>query len=273
VQTIRTCLLLISALVVLSTNTIIACPQSEGNSLAIIPPFLDRQHRDDWESALQLTRQEFVVFLYRDAAVVYSEADFVNTGSDTLRVELGLPSTGFACDEDSGAQDFSTGIRDVQIWLARERMEPVLRHDAEVDWFTITPLFTPQVQTTVRALFWVEAPIGADSVDRAISIPVSQAAIWKDVINSVDVTVILKEGITADDSSFEADPDSYSVEDSVLTWSFMDTEPSQTDDISILYNSPQPHFIDASIRGKLSRFITEHVYDEMLDYVRESEEE
>ncbi len=280
VSAIRKFLLLSSVLVVLFDDGIIAGPrlrraisESEGNPLAIIPPFLDRRHRNDWESALQLVRQEFVVFLYRDAAVIYSEADFVNTGSDTLRTELGLPSTGFACDEESGGQDISNGIRDVRLWLARERIEPVLHHDAEIDWFTVTAVFTPQVQTTVKALFWVETPTGTDSVDRAMSIPVSKAAIWKDVINSVDVTVILKEGITTDDSLFEADPDSYSVEDSVLTWSFGNIEPSQSDDISILYNSPQPHFIDASIRENLSRFVIEHVYDEMLEYVRESEEE
>jgi hypothetical protein len=273
VSAIRKCLLLISILVALSSNTIIACPQSEGNPLAIIPPFLDRRHRNDWESTLQLARQEFVVFLYRDAAVIYSEADFVNTGSDTLRTELGLPSTGFSCDEESGGQDVSIGIRDVRLWLARERIEPVLHHDAEVDWLTVTAVFTPQVQTTVRALFWVETPTGADSVDRAIGIPVSKAAIWKDIINSVDATVILKEGITTDDSLFEADPDSYSVEDSVLTWSFRNIEPSQSDDISILYDSPQPRIIDPGMTENLSRFIIEHVYDEMLEYVRESEEE
>jgi hypothetical protein len=273
VSAARRCILLISTLIALFSNAGFACPQSGGNPLAIIPPFLDRQHRDDWESTLQLTRQEFVVFLYRDAAVVYSEADFVNTGSDTLRVELGLPSTGFATNQESGGQDISSGIRDVRLWLTRERIKPMLHHEGQVDWLTVTAVFTPQVQTTMKALFWVETPTGNDPGDRAISIPVSEAAIWKDAINSVDVTVILKEGITADDSSFEADPDSYSVEDSVLTWSFGDIEPSQSDDISILYNSTQPHFIDAGIRGKLSKFIIERVYDEMLDYVRESEEE
>jgi hypothetical protein len=273
VSAAQRCILLISILIVFISNTVIACPQSEGNPLAIIPPFLDRQHRNDWETTLQLARQEFVVFLYRDAAVVYSEADFVNTGSDPLRVELGLPSKGFACDEKSGGQDISSGIRDVQLWLARERIGPILHQEGEVDWLTVTAVFSPQVQTTIKALFWVETPAGSDPGDRAIEIPVSQAAIWEDVINSVDVTVILKEGITTDDSLFEADPDNYSVEDSVLTWSLENIEPSQSDDISILYNSPQPHFIDASIRENLSEFITGHVYDEILEYVRESEEE
>jgi hypothetical protein len=251
----------------------IASPQSEGNPLAIIPPFLDPQQRDDWEGTLQLARQEFVVFLYRDAAVVYSEADFVNTGPDTLRVELGLPSAGFSTGGGLGEQDVSSGIHGVRLWLTHERVEPTLHHYGDVDWLSVTPVFTPQVQTTIKALFWVETPAGNDPGDRGIGIPLSRAAIWKDVINSVGVTVVLKEGLTAEDSLFEADPDNYSIEDSVLTWSFWSIEPGQSDDISILYNSPHPHIIDASTRENLSRFIIEHAYDEMLGYVRESEEE
>lgn len=279
-------ILLISILVALFSGTAIACPtvrracpESEGNPLGIIPPFLDRQHRDDWESTLQLARQEFVVFLYRDAAVVYSEAEFVNTGSDTLRVELGLPSTGFGVGGESGEQDVSSGIRSVRLWIARGRVEPELHHDGGVDWLTVAPIFKPQVQTAVKALFWMETSVAGDAGpmngagDRAISIPLSLASIWKNAIYSVDVTVVLKEGLTTDDSLFEADPDNYSVEDSVLTWSFRSIEPRESDDISILYNSPQPHIIDASTRENLSRFIIEHAYDEMLEYVRESEEE
>jgi len=220
-----------------------------------------------------LARQEFVVFLFRDAAVVYSEAEFANTGTDTLRVELGLPSSGFLCGEESGGQDISSGIRDVQLWLARERIKPILHHEGEVDWLTVTAVFTPQVQTTLKALFWVETPTGNDPANRAINIPISEAAIWRDVIGSVDVTVILKDGLTADDSLFEASPDNYWIEDSVLTWSFVNIEPDQSDDVSVLYRLPQPHIIDASMREDLSKFIIEHVYDEMLEYVREGDDE
>jgi hypothetical protein len=276
---IRGSVFLVSFMAASLSNTIVASPparhtwpQSQGNPLAIIPAFLDRQHRDYWESTLQLAKQEFVVFLYRDAAVVYSEAEFVNTGSDTLRVELGLPSTGFITAEAPGEQDFSSGIRDVQLWMARERVEPALHHDGGVDWLTVTPVFTPHVQTRIEALFWMETSVGEDVGDRAIWIPMSQAAIWKDVIESLDVTVVLREGLTADDSLFEADPDNYSVEDSVLTWSFSNIEPGPSEDISVIYNSYRSQALDATARENLSKFIVDRVYGEILEYASEEEE-
>jgi hypothetical protein len=252
-----------------------AAPQTtmQGNPVAIIPPFLDRLHRDDWESTLQLARQEFVVFLYHDAAVVYSEADFVNTGTDTLRVELGLPSTGYTIGKGLAEQDISSGVFGVQLWVSSERVKPKVHQGGDAEWVTVTPTFTPQVQTTVKALFWAETKIGDDPGDRAIGIPLSQAAIWKDVINSIDVTVVLKEGLVSSDSLFQADPDPSSIEDSVLTWSFSEIEPSTDQDISILYHSSRNQALSDDERESLSRFIIEHAYDEILEYARESDEE
>ena len=251
----------------------LASPPKQSNRVAIIAPFLDRQHRDDWESTLQLARLEFVVFLYQDAAVVYSEADFVNTGTETMRTELGLPSAGFIAGAGSSEQDISRGILGVRLWVAGERFEPEIRRDGDVEWFTITPVFKPQVQTRVKSLFWVETTVGNDPADRAVGILLSHAAIWKDVINSVDVTVVLKEGLTVADSLFEADPDNYSVEDSVLTWSFWNIDPTANEDISILYSSHRNQALDSIARESLSRFIIEQAYDEMLEYVREIEED
>jgi hypothetical protein len=245
----------------------------QGNPVAIIPPFLDRLHRDDWETTLQLARQEFVVFLYHDAAVVYSEADFVNTGADTLRVELGLPSTGYTIGRGLAEQDVSSGIFGIQLWVRGERIKPKVHQGGDADWVTVTPTFTPQVQTTVKALFWAETTIGGDSGDRGIGIPLSQSAIWKGLINSVDVTVVLKEGLISSDSLFQADPDPSSIEDSVLTWSFSEVEPSTDQDISILYHSSRNQALNADERESLSRFIIEHAYDEILEYALESDEE
>jgi hypothetical protein len=245
----------------------------QSNPVAIIPPFLDRLHRDDWESTLQLARQEFVVFLYHDAAVVYSEADFANTGTDTLRVELGLPSTGYTIGNGLAEQDVASGIFGVQLWVSGERIRPKVHRDGDAEWVTVTPTFTPQVQTTVKALFWVETAIGGDSGDRAIGIPLSQSAIWKGLINSIDVTVVLKEGLASSDSLFQADPDPSSIEDSVLTWSFSEIEPNTDQDISILYHSSRNQALSEDERESLSRFVIEHAYDEILEYARESDEE
>jgi hypothetical protein len=266
-------LFLIPFLAAFFSSSSIGQPTMQGNPVAILPPFLDRLHRDDWESTLQLARQEFVVFLYHDAAVVYSEADFVNTGTDTLRVELGLPSTGFTIGKGLAEQDVSSGVFGVQLWVGGERVKPKLHQGGDAEWVTVTPTFTPQVQTTVKALFWAETTIGSDSGDRAIGIPLSQSAIWKGLINSIDVAVVLKEGLVSSDSLFQADPDPSSIEDSVLTWSFSEIEPSADQDISILYHSSRNRALNAHERESLSRFIIEHAYDEILEYARESDEE
>jgi hypothetical protein len=247
--------------------------QMQGNPVAIIPPFLDRLHRDDWESTLQLARQEFVVFLYHDAAVVYSEAEFVNTGIDTLHVEVGLPSTAYTIGKGLAEQDVSSGVFGVQLWVSGERVKPKLHEDVDAEWVTMTPTFTPQVQTTVKALFWAETTIGGDSGDRGIGLPLSQSAIWRDPINSIDVTVVLKEGLVSSDSLFQTDPEPSSIEDSVLTWSFSEIEPSTDQDISILYHSSRNQPPNADERDSLSRFIIEHAFDEILEYARESDEE
>jgi hypothetical protein len=266
-------LFLIPFLVAFLSSSSIGQPTMQGNPIAIIPPFLDRLHRDDWESTLQLARQEFVVFLYHDAAVVYSEADFVNTGTDTLRVELGLPSTGYTIGKGLAEQDISSGVFGVQLWVSGERITPKVHQGGDAEWVTVTPTFTPQVQTTVKALFWTETTIGGDSGDRAIGIPLSQSAIWKDLINSIDVTVVLKEGLVSSDSLFQADPDPSSTEDSVLTWSFSGVEPSTDQDISILYHSSRNQPFNVDERDSLSRFVIEHAYDEILEYARENDEE
>jgi hypothetical protein len=266
-------LFLILLLTAFLSSSSTAQPTMQGNPFAIIPPFLDRLHRDDWETTLQLARQEFVVFLYHDAAVVYSEADFVNTGADTLRVELGLPSTGYTIGRGLAEQDVSSGIFGIQLWVRGERIKPKVHQGGDAEWVTVTPTFTPQVQTTVKALFWAETTIGGDSGDRGIGIPLSQSAIWKGLINSVDVTVVLKEGLISSDSLFQADPDPSSIEDSVLTWSFSEVEPSTDQDISILYHSSRNQALNADERESLSRFIIEHAYDEILEYALESDEE
>jgi hypothetical protein len=266
-------LFLIPLLIAFLSGSSIGQPTMQGNPVAIIPPFLDRLHRDDWESTLQLARQEFVVFLYHDAAVVYSEADFANTGTDTLRVELGLPSTGYTIGNGLAEQDVASGIFGVQLWVSGERIRPKVHQDGDAEWVTVTPTFTPQVQTTVKALFWVETAIGGDSGDRAIGIPLSQSAIWKGLINSIDVTVVLKEGLASSDSLFQADPDPSSIEDSVLTWSFSEIEPNTDQDISILYHSSRNQALSEDERESLSRFVIEHAYDEILEYARESDEE
>jgi hypothetical protein len=266
-------LLLIPVLITFLSGSSTAQSPMQGNPVAIIPPFLDRLHRDDWESTLQLARQEFVVFLYRDAAVVYSGADFVNTGMDTLRVELGLPSTGYTIGKGLAEQDVSSGVFGVQLWVSGERVKPEIHQGGDAEWVTVTPTFTPRVQTTVKALFWVETSIGGDSGDRAIGIPLSQSAIWKDLIKSIEVTVVLKEGLVSSDSLFQADPEPSSIEDSVLTWSFSEIEPGTDQDISILYHFSRNQALSEDERERLSRFIIEHAYDEILEYVRESDEE
>ena len=51
---------------------------------ALIPAFHSRLVASGHENVLELKHQRFVLFVYRNAVAVSAEADFVNTGPDTL---------------------------------------------------------------------------------------------------------------------------------------------------------------------------------------------
>ncbi len=256
----------------------------QDNFIALIPPFMDRQHSEEWSTPLQLTQQSFVIFLYRNAAVIYSEADLMNTGADTVEYELALPSTGYREESNAAQAYISNGILSVQLWVAGERVESEIRQEGDTEWYTIDAMFPPGITTKVKSLFWVQTSLtDVDSISsldtvkirdgkREIFLNLSQAAIWRDVIGLFDATVVFKEGLSPRDT-LDANPDNYEVGDSTISWTMRNIEPSMEDNISLYYNSDVKRKSRMDTMKKLSRFIVKRAYDEMLEYVRQLDEE
>jgi hypothetical protein len=270
-------------LIIIFVLTFLTCFQiaqgQESIYVALVPPFLDPQQRNDWEGMLQLAHQEFIIFLYQDAAIVYSDAHFVNTGEDPLEIELGIPSTGFVVTDEQGTQEASNGILGVRLWVEGERALTEVIQVGNAEWYVVRPTFPPHRETNVKTLFWVQTSLtDVDSVPgletvpiapgkRSLLIPLNQAAVWKDVIHSIHVTVVAKNGVARPAAKFTAQPDTYDNVDSVYTWVHWDVEPSIFDDISIEYTTDRLQKTGLNTMKKLSKYIQETGYDKLMEYV------
>jgi len=252
---------------------------------AIIPTFHDRLNTFGRESFLQLQRQRFILFVYRNAVAVSSEADFVNTGMDTLSQEFGLPSTGHDENGNEPGGRISNGILDVQLWVEGERIAPDFIHDGNEDWYTIRTRFAPGEQRKVKAVFWAQTSLvdvdslpGLDTVAIAIGkrgfmLDLSHATVWNNVVETIDVTVVLKGGMSFQRDSFSAEPDTYELRDSTITWSLKNVEPSPSDNIVVSYTPSGSWGSATNTMAKLARYIVGRVFDSLLYYVRQIDEE
>ncbi len=246
---------------------------------AIIPTFHDRLNTSGGESPLRLQSQRFVLYVYRNAVAVYSEADFVNTSMGMLSQELALPSTGHKENGDEPGGRISNGILSVRLWVEGERVEPELIHVGDEDWYTIQSRFTPGEERKVKAVFWaqtsltnIDATPGLDTAaitvgKRGFIVDLSHAAVWNSVIGSLDVTVVLKGGMSFENDSFVAEPGTYDLQDSTITWSLADTEPSQSDNIVVSYSPSGSWSSTPNTMAKLSTYIVKKVYDNLLYFV------
>ena len=255
----------------------------EREYLAIIPAFHDRLNTSGVENSLKLQRQRFILFVYRDAVAVYSEADFANTGMDRASQEFALPSTGH--DENGAMPEgrISSGILTVQLWVEGERVAPDFIHDGNEDWYTIQSWFEPGERHTVKAVFWAQTSLtdvdsipGLDTVavdigKRGFMVDLAHATVWNNVIETIDVTVVLKGGMSFRRDSFSAEPDTYDLQDSTITWSFKNVEPSQNDNIVVSYTTSGSWGSATNTMAKLSTYIVKRVYDELLNYARQTE--
>jgi hypothetical protein len=254
------------------------------NFIAVVPTLMDRQHAGEWESPLQLTQQRFILLLYHNAAAVYSEADFINTGDDTVSAELALPSTGYRLQNHSSWAYQSNGLLGIRMWVAGERAEPQLITDEPVEWYTIQPVFPPGIATKIKTLFWVQTSLtdvdsipGVDTIaivpgERGLVLDIADASVWKEAISSVEATVIMKEGLTPHDTLL-VDPDDYETTDSTLTWNLSDVEPSTFDNILIKYNSAEHRVPAMSTMEQLNDYILREGYNELLEYVGQLDED
>jgi hypothetical protein len=253
--------------------------------IAIIPTFHDRLNTSGNESSLQLQNQRFILFVYRNAVAVYSEADFVNTGMDTLSQEFALPSTGH--DENGAEQDgrISSGILSTQLWVEGERIDPELVNGSNEDWYTIQSHFSPGEQHKVKALFWAQTSLtdvdslpGLDTVDipigkRGFIIDLAHATVWNNVIQSIDVSIVLKVGLSFQKNSFDVEPATYDIQDSTITWALKYIEPSTDDNITVSYTPSGTWKSSTNTMAKLSGYIVKKVYDNLLYYVEQTNQE
>jgi hypothetical protein len=252
--------------------------------LAIIPALHDPQHSSDASGSIQLTRQSFVIFLFRDAAVVSSETEFLNTAGDSVEQEVSLPSTGHDENGDAPGGRLSNGILSVRMWVEGERVTPVVSNVLGEESYSVRVRFDRFQRHTVKALFWlqtsredIDATPGLDTAiipdgRRGFMIDLSHAAIWKDMIDRISVTVVFREGLQPGENDLHATPESYDVRDSTLQWEMRAIEPSSDQNIEIAYASGGSDSHTGSTLARLSRYITGRVYDELTAFVRSQNE-
>ena len=251
------------------------------DAIAIIPLFHDRLHQAEGDNILQLSHQRVIVFVYRNAAAVYMDATFLNTESDSITHELALPSEGHMGVRSNTR---SNGILGVQLWVSGERIEPSISEGRET-WYTIMPSFGSHEEKKIRALFWVQTSLsdvdgfaGQDTMlipdgRRGFLIDLHHAAAWKNVIQSLDISVNLRESLTRKNSRMGVEPKNYDDQRSGFSWTLQNIEPSFSDDISVLYTPPASMASHWNTMSKLSDFVERTAYDELLRFVRTIDEE
>jgi len=251
------------------------------DAIAIIPLFHDRLHQAEGDVVLQLLHQRVIVFVFRNAAAVYMDATLLNTESDSITHELALPSSGHTSVRSN---THSNGILGVRMWVSGERVEPSVVEGKQT-WYTIMPGFGSHEEKKISALFWLQTSLsevdtspGQDTLPipegrRGFLVDLQHASAWKNVIQSIDVSVNLRESLTGRNSRFGVDPKNYEDQRSGFLWSLQNAEPLFTDDISVLYTPPPAMISHWNTMAKLSSYIETTVYDELLKFVKSLDEE
>jgi len=246
---------------------------------AIIPPFQCRQNTNGTESHLELRDLQFVIFVYESAVVVYSESAFINQSENDVEQELALPSIGY--NENGGNPEgrISNGILSMQLWVQGERVNPKFIKDGDEEWYTIQAKFQPHESRKVKALFWAETTLSDnDSLSesdttvitkggRGFLIDLAHAAVWKSTIQSIDITIVLKDGIFPSWETFSAGPPSYELKDSTLTWSMKYIKPSTNDNVLVKYESFDNSNSTTNTIAKLSTFIVKQAYGQLQYFI------
>lgn len=249
---------------------------------ALIPAFHSRLVASGNENVLELKHQRFVLFVYRNAVAVSAEADFVNTGPDTLSQEFALPSTGHGEAGKEPLGRVSNGILSVQIWMEGQRISPELIHEGNEDGYTIKSKFAPGQRHRVKAIFWAQTSlVDIDSLShrdtvvlptgkRGFLIDLAHASVWKHMAQSIDVTLVIKGGMTFKGDAFVPEPDTYHVQDSTIAWSLRNLEPTQRDNIVVSYEPAGGWGTVPNTIARLETFIVKTVYDRLLEYVEQT---
>ena len=247
--------------------------------IAIIPPFHSRQNTTGTESHLELRNQKFVIFVYENAVVVYSESDFINQSENVIDQELAIPSTGHNENGGDPGGRISNGILSMQLWVQDEKVNPQFIKDGDEEWYTIQAKFHPHESRKLKALFWAgTSHAEVDSLPeldttvitngrRGFLIDLAPAAVWNSTIQSIKITVVLKDGIFPTGKTFNAVPHSYNLKDSTLTWSMKYIKPSANDNVLVKYESFNNSDSTTNTVAKLSTFIVKQAYGQLQYFV------
>lgn len=100
----------------------------------------------------------------------------------------------------------------------------------------------------------------------------SHAAVWKDVIEAIDVTLVIKGGMSFRRDAFSLEPDTYHLQDSTITWSLRNLEPSPGDNIVVSYTPIETRGSAPNTMARLEQYIVRKVYESLLEYVRQIDE-
>ncbi len=254
-----------------------------GDTVAIAPPFLDKYHRADWDGSVQLKRHNVVVFLYQNAALVYCDDEFVNTTSNSINIELSLPSTGYTIESFSGALLNSKGLLGLRMWVDDEQKLSSVQDYGNALWFSITPTFVPDRITSVRSMFWISTTMGSFVADpsldsltipsgkRLFVVSYGQAADWDDTIEEANIKVVLKDGLLAAAAMLKASPEDFSSNDSTWTWTGLNIEPTIPDDVRLSYDTSMMEKTNLDSVSVLSAFFRKTGMDELLEFARARE--
>ena len=276
---------ILTLVAILSIVIASAAPAQDPGSIAIIPSFHAHAAQGGGPLPLvRLTQERFIVALYRNAVAVRAEGEFTNPEAETLDTELSLPSAGHDENGDAPGGRRSNGLFDVQLRVEGERVAPELLRDGDGDRYAVRLRIAPGESRTVEALFWAQTSLagpyslpGLDTAailpgQRAFLIDLSHAAAWSGSLDRVDVSVLLRGGLTRSDIA-DADPDTYVDTDSTLRWTLLELEPTDEDNVELTYapHGPAPKTPDTMAR--LSSFIVRHVYDDLLERARHVDDE
>jgi hypothetical protein len=131
----------------------------------------------------------------------------------------------------------------------------------------------------VKALFWAETSLaniedlpGLDTTiitngKRGFLIDLAHAAKWKSTIESINITIILKDGIFPSWETYSAGLPSYNLKDSSLTWSMKYIKPSTNDNVLVKYESFNNSDSTTNTIAKLSTFMVKQAYGELQYFV------
>jgi hypothetical protein len=251
-----------------------AFSQERGFS-AVVPTFHDRLNTSHREGPLRLREQRFILYVYRNAVVVYSSATFVNMGMTPVTQEFALPSTGHAIDDVDGS--VSNGILSAQLRVQGERVSPEIVSDAEGEWIVIQAALAPREERTVTALFWAETSLadvdatpGLDTAaiepgTRRFLIDLSHTSIWNSDVASIDISVHLKGGMSYEADGFDVQPENFERTDSTLVWALRNVEAMPEDNISVTYEPAGSWVGSPNTMATLARYIVGTVYDRLIE--------